>query len=126
MASLTRKEGYLLIDHRNSPGVPEADAVKCGLDPVQLRAGKLLEQATLRCEHCAGVYLKNPERTKQRAYCMSCDGYICDSCDGKRHAPDYIHAGFEKLADTWETASQRGITLGNSLAALENPKIFVP
>lgn len=126
MSSLKRKEGYLLIDHRASPGVPEADALKFGLDPAQMKAGKMLENATLHCEHCGGTFLKNPDRVKERAYCPQCDGYVCDSCNGKRHQPDYVHASFEKLADFWEASARKGTPLGSSLDLLNNPKIFVP
>lgn len=126
MASLTRKEGYLLIDHRASPGVPESVALQVGLDPMGLRGGRMLENATLHCEHCGGVFLKNPERVRERHYCRHCDGYICDSCDGKRHQPGYVHASFEALVDAWTEASLKGVPLENSLDSLDKPKIIVP
>lgn len=79
---LTRRsrEGYLLIDHRNSPGVPEAMAQAAGLDPRALGAGKLFESATITCGHCGGIVVLNPNRSRERGHCMRCDAYICDVC----------------------------------------------
>lgn len=60
------KEGYLLIDHRNSPGIPGAP--------------KILETATFCCSHCSRIVLLGPTRTRPLNYCAKCDHYICDGC----------------------------------------------
>lgn len=92
-------EGYLLVDHRASPGLPEDIAVKAGLDPRMTSEGKVYESATIGCCHCGGVVIKNPLRVRDRAHCVQCDKYICDWCDLARSKPDYIHRSFDELSD---------------------------
>ena len=70
MKSKSQREGYLLIDNRlapPSPGVP-----------------RFLEAATSTCSHCHNQILRNPARQRERAYCPSCDSYICDGCNAVR------------------------------------------
>lgn len=59
-------EGELLIDHRNSPGVP-------GLP-------SFFEAATYTCKHCQRIVVLNPERVRERAFCRGCNHRICDPC----------------------------------------------
>lgn len=59
-------EGWLLIDHRASPGVPG------------LPEGSAWESATITCAHCQKVVVLNPQRTRERGYCRKCDHYVCD------------------------------------------------
>lgn len=40
----------------------------------------MYEAATITCRHCQTVLLRNPMRTRERAYCTGCDHYICDQC----------------------------------------------
>lgn len=76
-----RREGYLLIDNRDSPGV-SADllhqAGKLGLAPV-VPSGATFESATVTCAHCNAVVILNPNRTRPRGYCAKCDAYVCDT-----------------------------------------------
>lgn len=81
MKGLMKKpEGYLMIDHRASPGLPPALALRLGIDPRHLGEGKLFETATMRCAHCTVSVIKNPDRTRERARCSKCHAYICDGC----------------------------------------------
>ena len=80
--------GYMLIDHRNSPGMPQEYCERFGL-PVG--KGSMVEMDVLQCGHCTQPLLRNPWRTRERAWCMFCDSYLCDSCDGIRREPDYQH-----------------------------------
>lgn len=66
MRSKKRHEGYLLIDHRNSPGIGDMKGI--------------FEAATYTCKHCQVVVVINPLRTRAREYCPKCDHYICDKC----------------------------------------------
>lgn len=75
------QEGYLLVDHRNSPGITEADLLTI---PAHRRhefiaARGIFESPTIRCSHCGTMVVLNPQRTRARGYCASCDHYICDS-----------------------------------------------
>jgi len=68
MPSKRRHEGYLLIDHRNSPGLPGA-----------LGGTGIFESATITCAHCHVVVVLNPDRSRARGYCARCDHYVCDN-----------------------------------------------
>jgi len=80
MTRLKKAEGYLMVDHRASPGIPTELAIKLGLDPKLVGEGKLMEAATLTCGHCRSVVIVNPLRTRERAHCFKCNSYICDGC----------------------------------------------
>lgn len=76
MQTKRRHEGYFLVDHRNSPGLSPELLASIGADP---RAGKgLFESATITCAHCGVVVVINPERSRARGHCRSCDHYVCD------------------------------------------------
>jgi hypothetical protein len=87
MSSLTRFEGYLLVDNRAGGGIPSA-----GIKRFE-------ESATLTCAHCATGYVKNPQRVRPREFCRKCDRYICDGCGAAAAKPDYVHRSFAELAD---------------------------
>ena len=107
--------GYLMIDHRASPGVPEHIARASGLDPRYCGEGKLFEAATLTCSHCKTSVVKNLLRTRERATCFKCGNhYICDICASEARKPDYSHTPYEKVLDVrWDE-----IVLGSSLKLL--------
>ena len=81
MNSKRRHEGYLLIDHRGSPGISVDEARKAGLPVPACPAGQLYESATITCTHCNMVVILNPQRTRERGYCAKCDHYICDKVE---------------------------------------------
>jgi len=74
-----RREGYLLIDNRNSPGV-SLDMIRASGKDVPFAApGIQYESATVTCSHCNAVVVLNPARTRPRGYCPKCNGYVCDT-----------------------------------------------
>ena len=78
MRSKRSQEGYLLIDHRESPGV-SADLVhRSGKDAPVVGKNATFESATITCSHCQAVVILNPLRTRPRNYCAKCDHYVCD------------------------------------------------
>jgi hypothetical protein len=99
MSSLKRHEGYIIVDHRASPGLPEDIAIAAGFDPAQCKEGSVYESATLTCSHCGTAFVKNHFRTRERAYCSLCDHYICDFCDEGRYKAGYVHFPIDKLID---------------------------
>lgn len=117
------KTGYLLIDHRASPGLPEDVARASGYDPELCKEGKQYEADTLTCTHCRVVVAKSPTRDKSgmpRAHCSKCSfRYICDVCAFKMSQPDYNHMPFEKYVDITFDLAERG-TLGSP------PKLIFP
>jgi hypothetical protein len=100
MQSKRSQEGYLMIDHRASPGLPEKVAIASGYDPKLCGEGKLFEAATLTCGHCKVSVVKNPLRTRARETCEKCSHhYICDICAFKMTLPDYSHLPYDKVID---------------------------
>lgn len=75
-----RKEGYLLIDNRASPGVSREFIQSSGKDAPVVGEGEIYESATITCSHCHTVVVLRPDRTRERHYCTGCDHYICDVC----------------------------------------------
>jgi len=65
MFSKRAAEGWLLVDDR-------------------LSGGRQVEAATITCSHCQRQLLRNPARERERAWCPSCDRYICDDCNAVR------------------------------------------
>lgn len=119
-----QREGYLFIDHRASPGIPEEVALSIGIDPRLVREGKVLEAATKTCGHCKGAVMINPFRQRERASCMKCGGkYICDGCALEVRLPGYDHTPFDKKVDLVKEAEAKGIPiLGSPPALLQPPK----
>lgn len=106
--SFKRHEGWLLIDHRASPGIPADVAVKLGFLPSEVAEGKLFETATLSCKHCGGAWRKNPRRIRPRGYCKRCDHYVCDGCADAMAHPDYVHRCKEEILDAVMTSVAHG------------------
>lgn len=106
-------DGYLVIDHRASPGIPEAIARSIGLDPKLCGEGKIMEAATLSCSHCRGVAIMNPLRTRERHYCPKCNHYICDGCAVVMAMPNYMHLSFEERKDKAFNCAKKEFVLGS-------------
>lgn len=70
--------GYLMIDHRASPGIDAETALKFRMPFVP--GGTMGEFKTLKCAHCGGSCVMNPARTRERGHCRKCDAYTCDLC----------------------------------------------
>jgi hypothetical protein len=92
------QEGYVLIDHRASPGTSEVPE------------GTLFETATLHCAHCPSIVIVNPGRTRERAECMKCGyKYICDNCALEARLPDYVHKPHqEKMQELYRKITTNG------------------
>jgi len=91
-----KNEGYMLVDHRASPGITAADlkragitrqtAARLGIDlesvvKGDMGEGKVVERATRRCCHCGNQVVLNPGRTAPRHQCRTCPpghDYVCD------------------------------------------------
>jgi hypothetical protein len=86
MATKRSQEGYLLIDHRNSPGITPEFIRSNNLDAPAVGAGVTYESAIAVCGHCSADVILNPQRTRERELCRSCDKYICDGCGAQKKA----------------------------------------
>lgn len=102
MNSKRSNEGYLFVDHRASPGLPEDIARLCGYQPEHVREGRVYEAPTLGCAHCGAHVMMNPDRKRERGWCWKCDKYICDACSAAMKA-GCVHRSIEEIADLINT-----------------------
>jgi hypothetical protein len=77
------REGYLFIDHRASPGLPNGFYRSIGLEGFDVPEGRAIDGATLTCCHCGCIVVKLPDRSRERGHCFKCSDYICDPCVAK-------------------------------------------
>lgn len=112
------REGYLLVDHSASPGLPEDVARAAGYDPALVREGKRFETKTLTCAHCRTSVVPNKFRKLERASCAKCGHrYICDICAFYASQPDYSHTPYEKRVD---------LALAGKSEPLGSPRLLLP
>ena len=79
-------EGYLLLDHSNSPGITPGEISAIDSD-LPFGIGRVkFEAPTYTCSHCNRVVVLNPLRQRERGYCRKCDHYVCDTCNAVRVA----------------------------------------
>lgn len=109
MRSLRSLEGVLLIDHRVSEGVPEAVMVAQGLPKDAGKKESVWESATVTCNHCETQVILNPDRSRERGFCMHCTHYLCDECEAKRFLGLPCYPFKAKVADYLE-AVDKGMT----------------
>lgn len=107
-------EGYLLIDHRASPGLTKEEylrLISLGHNVPFVPEGTQVELKTKRCSHCGTPVVLNPLRTRERGHCHKCDKYLCDTCAVNYKLTDECHP-VEALADKIFTDKQptRSIT----------------
>ncbi len=86
MFSKRELEGYVKIDHSDSPGLTPEQARAAGRSGLAgvIGAGQVFEAPTITCSHCQRVVILNPGRGRTRGYCPKCDHYLCDWCEAAR------------------------------------------
>ena|SRR5437899_3104257 len=99
MKSKQIHEGYLMVDHRASPGLNPEAALSLGYHPSQVQEGQLFEAKTNHCSHCGTVVIMNPMRTRERTICYACNKYVCDNCGISMKMPDYVHKTYIQQLD---------------------------
>lgn len=77
------QHGTIIIDNRESPGIIQSVTTTRG--PLQpfVGANRFFISETNTCMHCDAVVIRNPNRTRARGHCRSCDYFICDPCDAE-------------------------------------------
>ena len=104
-------EGYVLIDHRESPGFTPEQRVAAGLPAnMPIGRGMVLEAPTKYCAHCQATVIINPDRKRERAHCSKCDHYVCDGCGAAMQAPGYVHKSFKQVIDEFRERAAKGAT----------------
>jgi hypothetical protein len=104
MNSKRRHEGYLLVDHRFSPGIAPELAAAVGM-PANAGTG-LFEAPTYTCSHCQRVVVLNPNRLRPREYCAKCNHYICDGCAKLKAVTGECRTFKQIIEETQEAASR--------------------
>lgn len=94
-----KNEGFVMVDHRASPGIPAELAPKFGYHPSQVKEGALFEAAMFGCPHCGTQVVKNPMRIRERGHCFKCNDVICDACTVIMRMPDYVHHTVKQVSD---------------------------
>lgn len=94
-----KNEGYVMVDHRASPGLTEQQAQRFGYHPSQVGEGKVFEASTYGCPHCGGTVVMNPLRVRERGRCFKCNSNVCDVCAAIMREPDYVHTSIPEIAD---------------------------
>lgn len=103
------REGYLLIDHRDSPGFTDAESIAAGRGLMPVGRGSRLEAPTMSCSHCQRIVVMNPDRVRARAYCPKCDHYVCDWCEAERVRTG-VCKPFKQVIDEFINAAAKGAT----------------
>jgi hypothetical protein len=98
-------EGYLLVDHRDSPGITPEEAAKAGRGTLAVGKGQRLECATYMCHVCEAHVVINPKRTRERHYCGVHDAYSCDRCANIMRSAGRCRSFKEVIDDFLRTAS---------------------
>lgn len=122
MNSLRSQEGYLLVDHRYSPGIPDETAIKAGIPAGAAGADTVFEAATFTCADCEKVVIINRKRTRPRGYCPKCNHYLCDECEAIRFASGGECRNLKNYAE--ELRNQRAKT-GVSSEVFQSPIIIL-
>ena len=78
-------EGYIRIDHRDSPGFSEEDSIMRRSVLPFAGPGQVFECATNTCSHCDRIVIRNPDRVRERGHCHACNYFICDGCATTYH-----------------------------------------
>src|SRR6266699_4334160 len=109
-------EGYLMVDHRASRGLTEEQARRFGYAPELAKEGKTYEAPTYTCPHfpCGAVVLINPNRQRERAFCRSCNAYICDDCAREALHPDFVHITMDEAREKVKSGRYTIVRVGNS------------
>lgn len=107
MHSKRELEGYVLIDHRDSPGITPEQAALAGNGTMPVGRGMRFESATINCHVCKRLVILNPDRTRPRAYCPKHDAYSCDWCEAERVRTGECHP-FQKVLDDFVDAAAKG------------------
>ncbi len=109
MFSKRELEGYLLIDHTDSPGISAQEATLAGKNTLAVPKGMKFQSATINCACCQVLVVLNPKRDRSRGYCPSADRYVCDLCEAARVQRGSCCGTFNKLVDQMIEKAARGV-----------------
>lgn len=99
MQTKRSNEAYILIDHRNSPGISPEFIRSNRLDAPAVGAGVTFESAISVCHSCGADVILNPNRSREREWCRTHDAYLCDRCALRRKLTGSCVPLRQKLAE---------------------------
>lgn len=99
------REGYVEIDHRESPGISHEEAARVG-SRLAVGKGQRFQAATWKCCGCERQIILLKEQARHENYCSQCDSYMCDECLLRRKVTG-IHIPFWKRAEDFMRAMAR-------------------
>lgn len=134
--SLAHGAGYVIVDHRESPGLTPADVAHVP-GAAAVAGGAVLERDVMTCSHCQRGVLLNPGRVRARAVCPKCHAYLCDGCEAIRVAAGGTCVPFAQVLERASAVAERfvaqpdhpeaaGVNDLAVLAAPAAPRIIVP
>ncbi len=100
MFTKLESEGYLEIDHRESPGFTPEQARQGRFGKTMPLGSKRFQFGTYKCCGCEAMVIVRPERTRQRTWCRKCDAYMCDGC-ALAFKITGVHKPFKQIIDEW-------------------------
>ena len=103
MKTKRAQEAYVLIDHRNSPGITPEFIRANHLDAPAVGAGQVFESAMIVCHVCGGDVILNPNRARDRHWCYAHDAYACDACTAAVRAKGRCIPLKQIIAEAYET-----------------------
>lgn len=113
MHSMRELEGYVRIDHRDSPGITPEQAARAGRGTIPVGKGRVFEAPTFNCSHCSIPVIMNPLRTRERGYCPKCSRNVCDRCEAIRVASGFECIPMKKRVDLFLEKAAKGLIHGS-------------
>jgi hypothetical protein len=110
MRTKRSREAYVIIDHRASPGISPEYLHANGIGGPAVGAGQTFESAMISCHCCTRDVILNPNRTRERAWCMVHDAYLCDECDAVRKSRGEC-VSFQQKWDSWVERALKGLPI---------------
>ena len=108
--SLRENEGYVLIDHRESPGLTPEELAQAGSNPLMpVGRGRKFEAPTFTCHHCDRIVILNPLRNRDRGYCQKCHHQLCDNCETKKAVDGKCNSRERRIDEFLERAVKAAI-----------------
>ena len=102
-------EGYMLIDHRASMGVPEEVMVAQGFPKDAGKQESIWETATVTCSQCERQVILNPDRSRPREWCKHCGHFHCDDCTAALYLTNALCYPFKAKCQDYLEAVDKGI-----------------
>ena len=104
-------EGYAEINHSDSPGISPEYLHRNGItNAPAVGRGQCFKSALVVCHCCQRDIILNPDRSRERAYCMVHDAYLCDECGAAQKA-GALCIPFSQRFEHWVDCAAKGLPI---------------